>query len=39
MRNKLPAPHHRLHSSVFVMKTVLWVGWIAIGLNVWLIME
>jgi len=39
MRNKLPTQHHRLQNSVFVMKAVLWVGWVAIGTNIWLITQ
>jgi len=39
MHNKLHATQHRGHNQLAWLKAVLWVGWIAIGLNIWLITQ
>ena len=32
-------PQHRGRDNLFLLKAILWFGWIAIGLNIWLIMQ
>lgn len=40
MLNKTPAQqHHRSHHSLPLLKGMLWIGWLAIAINIWLITQ
>ncbi len=37
MADRMNRPRQRGHDPVSWMKALLWLGWFAIGLNIWLI--